>query len=278
MKTFPIDKLLVLMDFSPQAEAAYKYALNISQQSEAKILLVNFVKNAGEVKEAEDKMQGFLNKFSKAKQDRTTAFVEVAGLENGVEQVAERFNTKAIILGKHDNTIFENIFGSKAIDLVESVHYPFIIVQHEIPEKPIENILLAFNHERESLQATQMVASMAKLYNATVHLVPYDEYEDDLKRDVKLNEKLIVDYLMEHNINFELAEIPRGSLYKSMLISYAHSNNIDLISAAYLDFGPSSFFQSFIDDLLMYDPEIPVLTVNGPEVMIHKPKLNFVPA
>ena len=280
MKTIDINKLLVPIDFTEQADAAYEYALQITKDNQAKIILVHFVGDASKVGEAKKSMALFLSnsKFDKSAIERTTTLVEVADIKNGLDQIADRYKVSAIVLGKHNNSIFENIFGSKAIDLVEAMNHPFIVLQHEMPKEPIKNILFAFNYQRESLQATQMVSSLAKLHGSTVHLAPYPEYETDLKRDLKINEKLIVDHLMEQNIPFEIADIPRGTLYKSMLISYAHSNDVNLIGAAYLDFGPNSFFQSFIDDLLMYDPDIPVMTVNGPEVMIHRTKLNYVPA
>lgn len=278
MKTIKLDTLLVPIDFTQKTTAAYEYALKITEDNKALILLVHFVDDDTKVDKAQQKMTKFLTNAKKEDLARTKALVEVADIRNGIDQIADRYEASAIVLGKHGNSVFENIFGSKAIDLVESMNHPFIVLQHKMPDEPITNILFTFNYQRESLQATQMVSSMAKLHGATVHLAPYPEYEKDLKRDLKINEKLIVDHLTEENIPFEIAEIPRGTLYKSMLISYAHNNDVDLLAAAYLDFGPGSFFQSFIDDLLMYDPDIPLMTVNGPEVMIHRPKLTYVPA
>lgn len=278
MKTIQIDTLLVPIDFTDKAMAAFEYALSITEENQAKIVLVHFVDDHTKVDEAQKQMTIFLSKANNQYLPRVKAIVEVAEIKSGINQIADRYNASAIILGKHDNSLFENIFGSKAIDVVESMHHPFIVLQHKMADEPIKNILFAFNHQRESLQATQMVSSLAKLHDANVHLAPYPEYDEDLKKDLLVNEKLIVDHLMAHEIPFEVAEIPRGTLYKSMLISYAHRNDVNLMAAAYLDFGPESMFQSFIDDLLMYDPEIPVMTVNGPEVMVHKPKLDYVPS
>ena len=277
MKTIKIDTLLVPIDFTDKAMAAFEYALSITEENQANIILVHFVHDHSKVDEAQKQMTIFLTKANKAQLPRTKAIVEVADIKQGLDQIADRYEASAIVLGKHDNSIFENIFGSKAIDLVESMHHPFIVLQHKMTNDPITNILFAFNHQRESLQATQMVSSMAKLHGAKVHLAPYPEYDEGLKKDLMVNQKLIVDHLMAHDIEFELAEIPRGTLYKNLLITYAHRNDVDLMAAAYLDFGPESMFQSFIDDLLMYDPDIPVMTVNGPEVMIHQAKLDYVP-
>lgn len=278
MKTIKIDTLLVPIDFTDKTQAALEYALGITEENEAKIIVAHFVNEPTEVAKAELEMRQLLSQLKEEQLQRTKAIVEVAEIKQGIDQIADRFNASAIVLGKHENSIFENIFGSKAIDLVESMHHPFIVLQHKMADDPITNILFAFNHQRESLQATQMVSSLAKLHGAKIHLTPYPEYDDDLNKEVKINEKLIVDHLMAHDIPFEMAEIPRGTLYKSMLISYAHRNDVDLMAAAYLDFGPESMFQSFIDDLLMYDPEIPLMTVNGPEVMIHQTKLDYVPS
>lgn len=278
MKTIKIDRLLVPIDFTDKAMAAFEYAVNLTEENKAEVILVHFVNDQDKVDEAEKQMTIFLTKANKRHLPRVKALVEVANIKEGIDEIADRYKVSAIILGKHDNSLFENIFGSKAIDLVESMNHPFIVLQHKMAEKPLTNILFAFNHQRESLQATQMVSSLAKLHDAKIHLAPYPEYEEDMKKELKINEKLIIDHLRAQDIPFEIAEIPRGTLYKSMLISYAHSNNVELMAAAYLDFGPGAIFQSFIDDLLMYDPDIPVMTVNGPEVMVHKPKLEYVPS
>jgi hypothetical protein len=278
MKIIELQTFLVPYDFTEQTDASLQYALDITREEKGVILLAHFIESAEQLIPTYQKLNAKLNNLDPADAKRIQLKVEITQLSEGINILLEKYEVHGVILGKHENSIWENITGSKAMSLVETTESPFIIIQNKIVKTPINNILLTLNHERESLQATQMVASLAKLHDATVYIAPYKQSNEEIDNQTEVNQKIVVDFLNENDINFEIIKVPGGRLYKSELIIKAHEKNVDLIAASYIDFGPNSWFQSFIDDLLMYNPRIPIMTVNAPEVMNFSPKLDYVPA
>src|SRR5690606_1396822 len=170
-----------------------------------------------------------------------------------MNELVEAVDADLVVLGRHENTLLERFFGTDALKVASTTHVPFIISQASthIHQKGLDKILFPFNHQRESLQVTQMVASLAKQFNATIYLAGYPDPDRSLYREMKVNESLIQDFLDQNNIQYDHIPLINEGGYKNVIIEHAIKDGFDLIAVSYLDFGIRSFFTSFIDRLLI---------------------------
>ncbi|MBD3636750.1 MAG: universal stress protein [Crocinitomicaceae bacterium] len=277
MKTITFKKYLVPYDFTKFTKDAYEYAVSLCKQTGGEIILLHLVGEESEIPSAERDIKEYIDRHDKDIQEMTTFRVMKGDIYSDINQIAETADASLVVLGKHHNNLFQEIFGSDAMKVASHSHLPFLIVQDTVQKETIDKILLPFNYQRESLQVTQMAASMAKQFDATIYLAGFQDTDDSLYREMRVNQAIIEKYLKKENIHYLSIPIPGGKAYSDLIMTYAKNNDMDLIAASYLDFGFKSFFHSFIDELLTKQSQIPVLTVNGPEVMNHSPKLNYVP-
>ena len=137
------------------------------------------------------------------------------------------------------------MFGSHAQKMVEHSSSPFILIQEGQQRHDIKSIVFPFSFDRESVQITQLAASIAHQYDAEIHLVGYQHSDNWLLRDMKINEKVVHDHLTEHGIKHDTHILPGEKSYEEELLAYAESVDADLIAVSYFVRGWLSYYHSF---------------------------------
>jgi hypothetical protein len=92
-----------------------------------------------------------------------------------------------------------------------------------------------------------------------------------------MNQAIVQKHLIQKGIKYEIVTLPNDRSFEKAVIKFAEEINADLIAAAYFDRGLRSLFHSFVDELFENKAKIPVLTVNGPDVMNYSAKLEYFP-
>ena len=199
--------------------------------------------------------------------------VVVGDIYEDLDKTAHVMKATLIVMGTHG---IQNIFGSHAQKVVDNSHSPFILLQEAQEKKDINTIVMPFNFARESLQITEIAAVIAEKFNAKIHLVGNHESDEWLERDFKVNGAIVGKFLNEHNIRHDMHAISARGEFAEELLEFSNTVNADLIAAAFYVEGFLSYYHSFLDAMITNKYKIPVLTVNGKEMMTLNSRFTFI--
>lgn len=251
---------LVPVDFTPAAESATRFAIDLAKTSGAEIILLHIIRSERERREAELEMKMFAEKHASTQEKLQTKVVE-GNLVEEIEQVSKIMNADLIILGTHCITGLGKVFRSHAFKIVEDVSVPLIIVQKETEFKAIKKIVMTIDLERESIQIVSMASKISKLFNSEIILVAMEQTEHEFKQKVNVNmlvcQKILREKNVEHKILFTDKKDFIGNIFK-----ICQEENADLLAATYYQQHVHIFTESFVQTLAYNDFHIPLLTMD----------------
>lgn len=251
---------LVPVDFTPAAESATRFAIDLAKTSGAEIILLHIIRSERERREAELEMQTFAEKNASTHEKLQTKIVE-GNLAEEIEQVTKIMNADLIILGTHCITGLGKVFRSHAFKIVEDVSVPLIIVQKETEFKAIKKIVMTIDLERESIQIVSMASKISKLFNSEIILVAMEQTEHEFKQKVNVNmlvcQKILNEKNVKHKILFTDKKDFIGNIFK-----ICQDENADLLAATYYQQHVHIFTESFVQTLAYNDFHIPLLTMD----------------
>ncbi len=261
---------LVPFDFTSVTQDALNYALNLAHLSKGKILLAHIVKHDEEKIAANIRLENFIDGLASDDKEIVSGKVMVGDIFHEIDKIGDKTEASAIVMGTHGANRFQKLFGSNALKVVSSSTIPFIITQEGHSQNKIDSIVMPFSFAKESVQVTEFVSSLAEKYDATIHLVGYRDKDEWLLRDMKANQNIVRRHLTEHKVKHEIVTLPGEESYEKELMAYAKKVDADLIAAAYFSTGVKSLFHSFLQELIMNDQKVPVITINASEVLQEK--------
>lgn len=276
MKDITVNRYLVLFDFTKSTEDAFDYARVMVKQGGGEIFLIHMVDEEEELESANRRLETFVLGRSVADKACIHYRAVVGNIYTDLTALAESFDASAIVVGIENRTGIQKAFGTNALKMVADSHIPFIITP-EGGKTKISSIVMPFNFRRKSLQITQFATAIAKKFDATIHLVGNKDSEADLAKEMELNAVIVHNHLEEEGVPHDIITLSDQEPFHNAVLNYAESIDADLIAAAYFDDSFFSIFNTFVDELIENKSRIPVITVNGPEVMKHSPKLDYVP-
>ena len=270
------DLFLVPFDFTVVTESALKYAISLARTTNGRVLLTHIVKDEEDIPAAETKIIEKLEELDPADRELVNIKVMEGSIFKDIAKTAESSNASMIIMGAHQASGFQKLFGSNALKMVESASVPFLILKDFRDNAEIKNIVLPFSFAKESLQIVEFAGSVASKFGGKVHLVGYKDKDEWLARDMRTNEVVVRKYLTEAKVNYELVPIAAGADYEKELLDYAKKIDADLIAAAYFSTGIKALFHKFLQAMLDNEYKIPVLTINAVEVMAVNSSYSFL--
>lgn len=276
MQNLNIDLYLVPFDFTPTTEQAFKFALHLAHKGGGNIVLAHIVKKGDQVSQYEKKLAKIISDLPAEDQAIVKAKVIEGNVFEDINKIANSIEASVIVMGTHGASGLKKIFGSNALKVVSNSNVPFILTQEGQEIHEIHDIVMPFSFARESVQVTQVAASLAKKYDATIHLVGYRDKDEWLLRDMRTNQAIVRKHLNEHGISYNIANLPGKEGYEKELMAYARIVDADMIAAAYFSQGIRGIFHSFIEEMIANDDKIPVITINAPEVMAVSSGLSFL--
>jgi nucleotide-binding universal stress UspA family protein len=251
---------LVLVDFTPAAESATRFAIDLAKTSNAEIILLHIIKAERERREAELAIKEFAEKHASGHAKLQSKVVE-GNLTEEIEQVTKIMDVDLIIMGTHCITGLGKVFRSHAFKIVEDVSVPLIIVQKETEFKAIKKIVMTIDLERESIQIVSMAAKISKLFNSEIILVAMEQTEAEFKQKVNVNMIVCQKILREKNIDHKIIFTERKD-FVGNIFKICQEENADLLAATYYQQHVHIFTESFVQTLAYNDFHIPLLTMD----------------
>ncbi len=245
-----LKRILVPIDFSEISLAALDSAAFFAHKLNSEIVLLHvfeepeFYASANELKEALNKVvkEEVANKMSEIISSRKDLqgltiypLIEAGRTHQVINAVAEGENCDLIIMGTHGASGISDpekyILGSNAHRVVNSSKVPVLTIRGNKVIRKIENIVLPIDLTKETLQKEKAAVALAKLFNATIHVVTvigfFSEYNPKVD-DLIIEQEKFTERLEQQDISYVEARIEYRDIADS-IIDYAVENEADLI-------------------------------------------------
>lgn len=257
---------LVPHDFSEISNSATRLALDLAEANNGSVYLLHIVGKDSEKMEARQTFTSLVSEMSEEDQKRITTKVLTGDLFEDMGKAGDLLKASLIVMGTHGATGMQKFFGSNAIKMISNTSSPFLITQGKKKVEKINTIVMPFSFAKESIQITSFAASMAKKFNAKIHLVGYHDSDQWLEHKTQSNQLVVRRHLSDQGVEHEIVNLELKDSYQEELLAYSKSVDADIIAAAYFKEGILPSPNSFIQMMLENDEQIPVLTVNAAEL------------
>lgn len=267
---------LVPHDFSPVAESAARLALDLALANNGSVYLLHVVGKSSEKMTARATFEDLMKEYTDAEKELITTKVIEGDIFNDIGKAGDILKAALIVMGTHGAVGMQKVFGSRAVKLISSSSTPFLITQGKKDVERIKNIIMPFSFAKESIQITTFVGTIARKFNATIHLCGFHDKDDWLDSKTKANQLIVRRALDDMNVSYEIVHLPPSKTYDKDLIDLAKSIEADMFAAAYFKESvlptPNSFIQGMIENEL----QLPLLTVNAEELSVINSNYSFM--
>jgi nucleotide-binding universal stress UspA family protein len=238
MKT-EISNILVPTDFSTEAECAIVHACTIAAKTgdEVKLLhvinkesLAELKKNKQTVESLERKLESQCTYYAEKFSVKLSSILKEGSIFDVIGEVADDEKSQLVVMGTHGVRGVQHIVGAFALKVIAGSSVPVIVVQRKLPmHGGYLKIVSPIDFSIETKQKTLQTMSVAKMFDAEVHLFTQAGSDDDLENKIKLNMQFVKRHLEEQDINVTVAAQQKSSDFAKDFIAYAKTIDADLI-------------------------------------------------
>lgn len=221
-----MNTILLPVDFSPEAENALYYAINLARALDTKIILFHCIDLAevsstmqqgvyGELladakTEAELKLKQWCLKIEHAggvKYD----FVRVLGntVETIISYIGEE-DIDLVIMGTKGENSFSNVlFGSYTAKIMEKANCPVLAIPAPAVYSPLKVITYATNYKESDILKIKELSVIAGVFNAQLnilHISPASEHQMEEKGAMEIFMKAVNSFVSYNNLSFQLLQ------------------------------------------------------------------------
>jgi nucleotide-binding universal stress UspA family protein len=261
-----MDTVLALTDFSPRAEHAASYALQIAQKTGSNLLLYNslyevhnvpdlsgtmgYYQNLALIREDSQKKLKILEERLREKANpeggqvivKISSMAEPGSLGSRVQHLLSTEKIELIVMGsKEQNDMFDRlVFKSETYEIIRKATCPILIVPEKTDFIPFKKILFATDLSKSDYIALHFLRRMANVFDSDitiVHVTSSDNatIDEERKRNYLKDIKSQLDY---YEVNY--IDIP-GDNIAVALATLSRYEKVDVLA---LTHQKRSFIQS----------------------------------
>ena len=276
--------ILFPTDFSPNAENALNYAVEIARKVNGNLVLLHAYSvqlidpnmpaeiylsaYQEEEKSAKESLEELSKRITESNKDEngnnlfsTEAIVTQGLVVDEVLSLINDFKIDIVIMGTHGTSgITELILGSNTASVIEKATIPVLAIPGNAVYKGISNIVYAYDDIKSGLPSFQRLLEFAKIYDSEITLLhiietgkdtaDLNKREFDRIRETSAYEKIRLELVKEENIIEGIND-------------YVNSNNVDVLAMAIrkrtlLD----KIFSRSLTKKMAYHTKIPLLALH----------------
>ena len=260
-------KLLIPIDFTPATENALLYAKQVADRIENELVLLHITESdkKAEMAAAEDKLKALINKHAADFEGGITFKVASGKVLRDIGKIADELEAAFVIMGAHNTSKLEKVFGSNAIHVIARSKTPYIVVQEKTNYRPITKIAMTIDLEKESIQVVKTAVKICQYFKAELILIGGKHTDPNFKQKVMTNMRVAIGHLKEHGVKSSVELLDRKSFLKD-LMKYCKDEQVAMLAATYYPDTFQVFSQKFVQSLISNELGIPVLTVDAEAV------------
>lgn len=274
---------MVPTDFSPNANKALDFAVEIASGARASIILVYVndlldtpfrEKTALENKyglpgeeAAEMELEMICKNIRESMRLDVTYQVFGGTVTSAILDAAKENNASLVVMGTLGNTGFkEKLVGSITAAIISKSDIPVMAVpilsEWQIPK----NIMMAVNHFDERPANTEMVFKIARLFNSKVTVAVFTDEDDAEAADYLENTRGIISYGQElesiyKDIKVDVVRL-YGHKFQESIDEFIAANQVDmLVMFTHKRNFIESVFNKSVSSKMSYHTNIPLITI-----------------
>lgn len=263
-------KILVPTDFSPNAEKALNYAVQIAKRNGGEIQLVHGVetqKIEEATLEAEKNMALIKKSISETESVTVNSKIYADSSVNSITTAIFEYKPDLVVMGTLGSSgVKELIYGSRTGTIIGKSPVPVLAIpllsEWSVPKK----ILVAVNEFSIKEKMTAPVFEIAGLYNALVQVAVFTDTDDDYVEDFEEHKRKITAFgtrLKEQFPNTEIFAVHlAGKHFRETLQNWINENKVDmLVMLTHRRNLIGSIFNSSMTKKMSYHTNIPLLAI-----------------
>lgn len=275
-----IKTILVPTDFTSTAELGESFAVMLAKKTAAEIILfhhinmpdgwsemtklekASFPESNERVRSAKEKLERKVNLLQN-ENVKTVSLIGHGNLVKNIEEFVALRQVDFVIMGSHGaGGVEEWVIGSNAQRVVRTINCPVVIIKNPFNKPTIKNLIFASNFNIEAKKAFLKVADLARLFNATLHIITIQKPTFFTVPRIILKTSMSEFRKLAPDVNCILYDIADINIEKG-LKSMAEEIDADLITISTYGRGKiSRIFVGSIAEALVNHIERPVMTLN----------------
>lgn len=263
-------QILIPTDFSPNANKALNYAIQMAKYLNSRIFVMHAVDPGSPettITDAKEKMRLLVKSISSTENIQANTVITEGAVVSSIMDTAGIEKTDMIVMGTLGNSAFkEKVFGSKTAAVIGKTNIPLLTIpllaEWKIPGK----ILVAINHFDQDDSVLASVFDLAKSFGASIQVAVFTDADDDYVEDYDEHEANIAKYrdmLQEKHPGLEIHAVHlAGKHFSENLKNWIDKNTIDiLVMLTHKRNVLESIFNRSITKKMSYNTTIPLLAI-----------------
>ena len=271
MKKAKNDVILIPTDFSEVCQNAIEHGVSIASIMEYRVVLLHVInkdtdKYLDDENLSEDviteRLESIANEASKNHKVQVEFLVKSGDLFENIKESSDKVGAKLIILGTHGKVGFQKITGSYVLKVISITNTPTVIVQKRQYVGGYKNIVFPITASTQDRQKVTWAINIAKMFDATVHMIPKFESGRFYKNRIMSITKQIKNIFDEYEIKYvDKVSSPTEGNFAKQVVDYAVQNEAELIMTL-VNKDKSLFFSSWDEKIIYNTSQIPVICIN----------------
>lgn len=252
---------IVPHDLTPVGDTALDYALFLGNHVRTEVMVLNLVDGQGKIAATRQKLQEIVDKKQIPENVEVSIVVVVGDIFSDISKIANKEHAQLIIMGTHGVRGFQKLTGSHAMKVITSCDVPFMIVQDGTKHVEIKNIVVPIDLTKESLQIVSPAGDLARIFDATVHVIGERHNDEGLSQQTKNRVLLIRNKYDEKGAKCEVHLLKNGGSYSKKIMQYVSEVGINVIAIAYHSESLLPQFDSFAQSLITNELKLPCMII-----------------
>ncbi len=271
------NSILVPTDFSEVCNNAFNHACSLAQGLDIRVIALHVITkdtknylntNNLDISVLEERLKTYVSEKKEKYKVETDYVIKEGSIFEEIGQISKDLKSFFVVLGTHGKIGFQKITGSYALKVINNTEIPTIVVQQkELKTAGYKNIIFPvspFSNDREKVG---YAISLAKKFDATIHLVPRYETDKFAVEKIIAIIKQIKELFEENKVKYckKIPEEGPGNFSKQV-VDYAVVNDADLIMIVTNSNKSLPIFESAEEQIIFNSSQIPVMCINPARV------------
>lgn len=231
-------KILVPTDFSPNAEKAMNYAIQVAARAGAEILLVHAIEIGGSEAEMlveKEKLETAGRLIGETEKIPVSTLLAEDTPVNGILSAIKDFQPDLVVMGTAGSSgVKEKLYGSRTAGVIGKSPVPVLAIPLLSEWAPPQTLLLSIKEFDISVELLAPFLSLANLFKAEIQLTIFTDTDDDYVEDYRIHEGKIAilrDILKEKYPGLKIHAVHlAGKHFRDSLQNWITSHNVSIVA------------------------------------------------
>lgn len=257
-------RILVGFDNSLSAQIALEKALDFADRFDSKVYAIYVNKNREGLEEVEEAVMRIAKK-----RNHDVDFIEKQGkVYKEINIIEKELGVDLIVIGTHGSEGWQPFWiGSNAYRVVSASNCPVITIQEDTTMDLLQDILVPLDDSVETRQKIPYCCTVAKAFNATVHLLGVSgSKSDDTSLRVHAYVRQAEEYMHERGIK-TTSQIELGVNLPKTVLNHAEQLRAGLV-VMMTETESTSFIMGSYAQQIINNSLVPVMSVHSRDLYV----------